>query len=262
VALKAELVDYLDVLQFEKEHPLNAQPLRIDAVVIKVPPGVEIKKNFARNFRGHNLFEYKNPEKSLGISDYIKGIGYACLYQFVEGVDYTDITVTFVCTMKPISLLEHLTSDASGRYTVTEKQPGIYAIEGERFPVQILESKLLSEKENAWLSSLKEDANRSALEQVIQSNEDVSKKINLSAFWYVVSHVNAEFIEEVLKVNYTQAHEKLMQVLEDAGYNQSVEDKVVAVIKGLQKNIPSTKLSADTGMPLERVEKIRQEVYG
>ena len=49
-ALKAELVDYLDVLQFEKEHPLNEQPLRIDAVVIKMPPGVEIKKTLRKVF--------------------------------------------------------------------------------------------------------------------------------------------------------------------------------------------------------------------
>ena len=28
-ALKAELVDYLDMLQFEQEHSLNEQPLRI-----------------------------------------------------------------------------------------------------------------------------------------------------------------------------------------------------------------------------------------
>jgi len=71
-ALKAELVDYLDVLEFEKEHHLNAEPFRIDAIVIKVPPGVKIEKNFAKKFRKYNLFEYKSPETSLGVSDYIK----------------------------------------------------------------------------------------------------------------------------------------------------------------------------------------------
>ena len=66
--------------------------------------------------------------------------------------------------------------------------------------------------------------------------------------------------------NYTQVEEKWDGFLKDIGFTKKVEeqtiDKTLVVIKGLQKNIPSVKLSADTGMPLEKVEKIRQEVYG
>ena len=33
-ALQAELIDYQDVLQFEQEHPLNENPLRIDKDIV------------------------------------------------------------------------------------------------------------------------------------------------------------------------------------------------------------------------------------
>ena len=265
-ALKAELVDYLDVLQFENEHPLNEQPLRIDALVIKAPPGVEIKKNFAENFRGHNIFEYKSPEDSLGITEYLKTIGYAYLYQAVEDVDYTDISVTFVCAMKPEALFAHLQIDPKNRFTVTEKQLGIYEVDGERFPVQVLESKLLPPEENAWLKSLKTNADRAALERVIQSYPAVGEKVNLGAFWYVVSRANVEFIMEVFGMDFEQAEKKLDVFFEEIGFTQKVEertiDKTLIIIKGLQNNIPLAQLSSDTGMPLERVQKIKQEVYG
>ena len=58
-ALKAELVDYLDMLQFEQEHSLNEQPLRIDVLVIKVLSDREIKKNIAKIFRGIILSSIK-----------------------------------------------------------------------------------------------------------------------------------------------------------------------------------------------------------
>ena len=54
-AIQAELIDYLPYLHFLPEHPLNEKPLRIDAMIIKAKPGVEIKKNFAEEFRGHNI---------------------------------------------------------------------------------------------------------------------------------------------------------------------------------------------------------------
>jgi hypothetical protein len=270
VALKAELVDYLDVLQFEQEHPLNEQPLRIDAVIIKAPPKTKINKNFAKNFRGHNIFEYKSPEDSLAVSDYIKVIGYACLYQSIESIDYTDITITLVCTMKPEAVLGHLQHDPEGRYDVVVRQPGIYEISGEKFPVQIIESKLLSPEENAWLSSLEKNAERVALEQAVQQNSTIKEKINLSAFWYVVANANIEVIDEVMRMNYALNQERWEKLFDEIGFTQKVKkqgveegiDITVAIMKGLKDNIPPSRLSADYGMPLERVEKIRQEVYG
>jgi hypothetical protein len=50
-ALQMELLDYHDVLEFEVEHHLTEEPLRIDCVVVKKTKDVEIKKNIAAIFR-------------------------------------------------------------------------------------------------------------------------------------------------------------------------------------------------------------------
>ena len=266
VALKAELVDYLDMLQFEQEHSLNEQPLRIDVLVIKVLSDREIKKNIAKIFRGHNLVEYKSPEDSLSVSSYIKTIGYGCLYQAIENVDYKDITITLVCTMKPEVLIEYLNDEQSGRYTVTEQQLGIYIVDGERFPVQIIENKLLSPDENFWLTSLKENADKAGLENALLKSTDVKDKINLGAFWYVVFNTNADLIKEVLRMSSEESKQTLEEALEEVGYNKKIEAKtestIIALIKGLQKNIPLTQLATEIGMSVEKAEKIQREVYG
>jgi hypothetical protein len=182
-ALQAELVDYLDILQFEKEHPLNQKPLQIDAIVIKAPPDAVIKKNFARGFKGHNILEYKSPRESLTVSAYIKTVGYACLYQAIENIDPQDITITIVCTTHPQALLEHLKKQ--DRRTIVKTQEGIYQIEGEMFPVQIAVGSRLSPDDNTWFATLKEKLSRESLEKTMQKNSAVKNRINLSAFWHV-----------------------------------------------------------------------------
>ena len=224
-ALQAELVDYQDVLQFEQEHPLNENPLRIDAIVIKMPPGTKIKKNFAENFKGHNLFEYKSPEDSLTVSDYIKGIGYACLYQAVENVKHTKITLTFVCTKKPSALLAYLKNTSNNRYTITEKHPGIYNITGEHFPVQIIESKRLPPDENFWLTSLKKNADKAGLEKALEVNSVISRIINLGSYWYVVSRTNKNIVEKVIDMTAEQTTEIWGEALEKNGYNQKIKNE-------------------------------------
>jgi transposase len=57
-ALRAELKDYLDNLEFHAEHPLTDEPLRIDALVVKKIGRVKIKKNFAKNFRTLRAYPY------------------------------------------------------------------------------------------------------------------------------------------------------------------------------------------------------------
>ena len=265
-ALQAELVDYLDVLQFEQEHYLNEQPLRIDALIIKKQPGVAIKKNIAMHFREHNIFEYKSPDDSLGVSEYLKTIGYAYLYQAIKSVDYSGITVNIVCTMRPDALLKYLHNSHQGRYAATEKSSGIYVICGERFPVQIVESKKLLPKENAWLASLKKDAEKTALQAAIKSNPNVHKTINLSAYWYVVSRANAAYLKEVIGMSLEQIEAEWEAFLDEIGFTAKWEAKFMAefkaVIKGLQKNVSLHQLANETGIPLERVEKIKQIING
>jgi hypothetical protein len=65
-----ELLPYADVLDFDIEHPLTREPLRVDVIIIKKKKNVVIDKNIAVIFRGRNIVEYKSPEDSLTIADF------------------------------------------------------------------------------------------------------------------------------------------------------------------------------------------------
>ena len=65
-ALKMELAAYQEVLDFQPEYQLTAEPLRIDCIVIKKTKDTIIKKNIAAFFREVNLLEYKSPSYHRG----------------------------------------------------------------------------------------------------------------------------------------------------------------------------------------------------
>ena len=78
-AIKLELEEYKDVLEFRSEYQLTAEPLRIDCVIIKKPKDAVIKKNIAEIFRETNLLEYKSPDDYVSVADFYKVYSYACL---------------------------------------------------------------------------------------------------------------------------------------------------------------------------------------
>ncbi len=49
-AIKAELVDYRGQLEFTAEYQLTTEPLKMDTLIIKKPPGLKIEKNIGRIF--------------------------------------------------------------------------------------------------------------------------------------------------------------------------------------------------------------------
>ena len=133
-------------------------------------------------------------------------------------------------------------------------------VSGERFPVQIIECKKLPPKENAWLASLKKDANKAALERAFVSEPNVGKLVNLSAYWHVVFRANSEYLMEVIGMNLEEIEAKWEAFLEEIGYTKRVEAryeiKLEAVVKGLQANVPFEQLADETGLSLEQVAKI------
>jgi len=155
-AIQMELLEYRDYLEFRCEYQLTSEPLRIDLLIIKKPKELTINKNIARIFRMDNVVEYKSPEDYLSIKDFLKVYAYANLYAAITpNVDLSDLTLTFVGSRRPRELLRYLTGIRG--YTVKETSPGIYQVTGDYLPIQIIESKKLSEDENLWLSSLRKD---------------------------------------------------------------------------------------------------------
>jgi hypothetical protein len=192
-AIQQELLEYRDDLSFESEHQLNAEPLKIDVVIIKKRRDVIIKKNIAAIFRMYNIIEYKSPDDNLSVADFYKVYGYACLYAVLDKVDITEITISFVETKHPRGLLKHL-KEVRG-YRVTERWDGVYIVEGDVVAIQIIENKKLGEGDNLWLRSLRNDIDAQSLGRIL-TDEKLVKDDGLSAYLQVIMAANSAALEE------------------------------------------------------------------
>jgi hypothetical protein len=198
-AIRMELMAYSDILDFDIEHPLTREPLRVDVIIIKKKKDVVIEKNIAAIFRGRNIMEYKSPEDSLTIADFHQVMAYAHLYCTApEKGDIRDLTVTFVVSREPRELKGYL-REVYG-YSLTEKWPGITVITGDVLGMQILERKKLAEGEAFWLASLGGDLSIEGMRAVLAEAKRVPKGSPLGAYLYMLMMANPRKAQEVLKM--------------------------------------------------------------
>jgi hypothetical protein len=125
----------------------------MDVKVIKKNSNEKKKKNIGRIFKEHNIFEYKSEKDSFSRWDYNKIVGYAFLYSSFEQIPISEITLSVSLTMYPRELIKHLTDERE--LTVQNLCDGIYYIEGDIVPIQILENKRLSSNDNLFLRNLR-----------------------------------------------------------------------------------------------------------
>ncbi len=82
----------------------------------------------------------------LSIDDYYKVCGYACFYKSdvveVNSISALEITLTFVCKSYPYRLMKHLQEERG--LHIEKQEAGIYCIQGDVFPVQLLVTSRLS----------------------------------------------------------------------------------------------------------------------
>lgn len=178
-AIKLELRANKKDLSFESEHTLNTKPIQIDLLVIKKLQDVNIQNEIGRIFKGHNIFEYKSPEDSLGIDEYFKTLAYACLYKAnnskEDGIKSSDITISLVRERMPRSLYGWLKSN---NCILNERYPGVYYVSGEKilFQTQLVVSSRLNPNEHQWLMALTSRMNKTAGERLVLSARDLTEK--------------------------------------------------------------------------------------
>jgi hypothetical protein len=166
--LQLELAPYSDVLRFDFEHPLNTEPLKIDAIIIKKTADIVIEKNIGRLFKMVNIVEFKSPSVSLSVSDFYKVYAYAYLYICQEKIPVTDVTLTFVSERYPREVMRHIKLVRKG--TIDKRQNGIYYIYGDILPIQIIETKKLSADENLWLRNLSGNLDAQSIAAVLKES--------------------------------------------------------------------------------------------
>ena len=168
---------------YEQEVQLGEDPVRLDFLIIKKDPSVVLNDPIGEFFKAVNLFEYKSPEDGLSIDDFYKAVGYAFIYKGygkkVNELPIEDITLTLVRHAYPRELIKTLKQSG---FTVDEKYPGIYRIDGKiSIRIQIVVSSRLSDGEYEGLKLLASGCTKDAVINYAKkaiASEDENVKIN------------------------------------------------------------------------------------
>jgi len=217
-AMELELFEYRDALTFKTEHPLNSEPLRIDLLIIKKPKELKIDKNIARIFKSDNIIEYKSPEDYISIKDFLKVYAYANLYAAITpNVDFSEITITLIESRYPRKLVSYLKNTRS--YKVQKKSAGVYYVNGDYVPIQIVVSKELPQSDNLWLESLREDLKNNRAQVIVDEKEKYGEKVDIDVYMDVVIRANPRVFSEVQTMT-RKRRETLDDIIIEKGWDQ------------------------------------------
>ena len=240
-AIKLELKANKKDLSFESEHTLNTKPIQIDLLVIKKLQDVNIQNEIGRIFKGHNIFEYKSPEDSLGIDEYFKTLAYACLYKAnhskEDGIKSSDITISLVRERMPRSLYGWFKSN---NCILNEMYPGVYYVSGEKilFPTQLVVSSRLNPNEHQWLMALTSRMNETAGERLVLSARDLTEKddkLNADSILQLAMAENKALFDRLKEG--TDMCEALKELMRPEFEAAKAEAEREGLAKGLEKGL-------------------------
>ena len=198
-ALRLELLEDAENLEFTDEFQFTEKPLQIDCTVVKVKRDCKIKNEIGKIFRKHNIFEYKSPMDELNIDTFYKAVAYACLYKVlpnhVDEIPAEEITITLIRDRKPVKLLGEL--EKSG-YGYKKEAAGIYYVNGAMFPMQIIESSELDVDMHVQLKALTNHLEESLMRQyLLQVSTFEGREKNLADIvLQVIVNSNMEKVRE------------------------------------------------------------------
>ena len=198
-ALRLELLEDAENLEFTDEFQLTEKPLQIDCTVVKVKKDCKIKNEIGKIFRKHNIFEYKSPKDELNIDTFYKAVAYACLYKVlpnhVDEIPAEEITITLIRDRKPVKLMQEL--EKSG-YECKKETAGIYYVYGVMFPVQIIASSELDTDMHVQLKALTNHLEESLMRQyLLQVSTFEGREKNLADIvLQVIVNSNMERVRE------------------------------------------------------------------
>ena len=154
--LQIEFKEEMEELIFENEHQLGTKPKAVDVLIKKKEAQYQVQKRIGKFFRKYNLIEYKAPGDSLSIDDFYKVCSYAGFYksnsESINKINYDEITISLVTHSYPGKMIKLLNEE--NRYKIREEAEGIYYIDDGMFPMQLIITRMISEKENFWLHNL------------------------------------------------------------------------------------------------------------
>jgi len=259
-ALQLEFYEYEDALEFKKEHELSKEALRMDTLVIKKIKDVQISKNIGKIFKNHNLVEYKSETDSFDFWDYQKVLGYAYIYSSFERVQMSDITISISLTIYPRELIKTLEKDRG--FTVENVEDGVYHIHGEVVPIQILESKTLSEDENLFLHNLRSNLNGERMYKTLKTYNERKPFNNKNIFLDRLAKANPKSFMEAMEMFTEGIRELFMEGAERYGWlvNRDIEKAKTIAKNFLLRGVSIEDVAEGTELPIDTVVSIANQL--
>ena len=288
-AVRLELADNRDDLEFYNEYNLNSKPLQADLLVIRKSGQEEIKNKIGKLFRKYNIMEYKAPKDGINIDSYFKTIAYACLYK-AAGKEINermqkDITISIVQERKPQKLFSLLESEG---YIISNSYKGIYYINGKYvlFPTQFVISKELDKEQHVWLTALTENMLGQDARSLINSTNNLSRKedkdnadsllnvaIRANEMTFAILRKEApemcealeELMQPVIAEKLKKREEEVTQQVTQQVTQRVTQQVTVQVsnniaVKLLQDNMPIELITKYTGLTKKEIEKLRDSI--
>lgn len=263
-ALHIEFEDEMDVLEIESEHQLGKKPMQIDILVIKKTEETTIRKNIGRIFRKYNVIEYKSPEDSLSINDFYKVYAYTCFLQSDTGtvneIRSDDLTITYVCNRYPREMIKKLENNRKLR--AVKKADGIYYLEGDEFPIQVIVTKELSRKDNYWMQNLRNDLKAGTeIESLAERYEKKKQEPYYQAVMDLIMRANWEQMEEERKMcdAFRELFAEDFKRAEEEGLKRGLEQGIrytKRIFKLFSEGLPVEQIAEKEGVSVERVNQI------
>ena len=263
-AMEIEFIQYKGLLEFDEEHQLSREPLRMDLLVIKKDEATEVTNEIGRLFRQYNVFEYKSPDDGLTIDDYIKTVGYAYLYKgqgkTVDEIPFDGLTVTLVRGNMPEGLFERIQRLGG---TVVEQFPGVFYISGVvNIPTQFVLTSSLDKLLHTSLRLLTKRATEEDAERFIEMASKFTEPgdiHNADAVLQVSVSANREIYENVKRRNpaMCQAMKDLMKDEIQEENQKAVDVSLIAAIKNLMVKCDWDATKAMESMGIPATDQIR-----
>ena len=203
-AMEIEFRSYRKHLDFDDEHTLSKEPLKMDLLVIKKDRSVAITNQIGNIFREYNILEYKSPDDGITIDDYYKTMAYAYLYKglgrTVDEIPGEELTVTMARDVHPDSLFEKIKRSGG---TIEQKYPGVYYLSGIfNTPSQILVTSELDPELHASLRILTKRAKEEDVENFLRMTQGFTEpgdRQNADAVLQLSVSANRSVYEEIIR---------------------------------------------------------------
>ena len=259
-ATEWELKDNRDDLEFDPEHQLSKEPLRMDMLVIKKDPKVSIKNEIGSIFKQHNVVEFKGIGDELSRDDYYKAIGYAALYKglgkHVNEIPAEEITLTLIREAHPRELFKML--EGYG-VSASEKYKGIYYLTGNTvFDTQIIVTRELDGNKHASLKILSKNAQESDVRKFLEEAKlakEPGDLQNIDAVLQVSVSANRELYEEVRR------DEKMCQALKELMKDEIAEERAEEKLIDIKNLMNTMKWTASQAMQALKIPEADQTKY-